>query len=750
MPLPGGVRSLVVLLLLLYPSLSLIHRSGASATLHVLAVLSLFGVLRAAIKPAARDVLISFLRAYGVLCCAMLTPLAVNMLSTAYAGSFGDAFSTTVQRAAFTGFVLFTLLSCQRVQLARVQWGVLLGICVAAVVLYQASAGGAVRPDPDSQNLLNYTNFVVLLGMFSLYMLGWRLTRFTVIEFVLKLLTFALAVYAVFLSGSRGPLLSMGVLLAFYLVFSVHWCALRWRLSACVLALLILGTAALQSDRMIQGLKHSMQATMQSVPAMLQGGDPVGGDASTRVRLGLWKASWLMFKEHPWIGDGSRSFSDRLIDLNKAGLINDEATWKVSQREAFVQSHNEITNTLANRGLAGLLALLLLYGVPFAYFLRRRRRTDRFGRVAADMGILTCIGVVLFGLTVTVFTSGWMMAHYVVLMCVFIALSHPSAEGEPGSESRLSDGHLRFPMPWQQRFLRGSYRTLRGRANRHNSRLWPYVKIKRNAQGCIDQASVLGHDIALTSIHDAFAGAGSDFHIILSGPSVADIDYSRLSGLQAVGVNGSILLQDTVAIDFPFYCLIDRTFVQNKPQLVERIVSHNRVLFLTPDVLRYVLQSVPLDRLKCRLCLLEDMAESAYKRGITPASLQTLQQAGADIAVFDKQIPLGFSFDSSLGWFDADTVAYAALQTVVWGGAKRVYLHGLDINGAGSGRRFYDEGKQPLGTRLEQNLETLIKPSFRQAVVVLRQRGVEVYNLSPHSALGPDMIPFVDWQTLAS
>lgn len=748
MSLSGGVRSLVALLLLLYPALALTHRSGASATLHVLAVLGLIAMVRVLGTPTLRVVLVRFWRDYGVLCVAMLVPLAVNMLSMGYAGLFGDAFSTTVQRAAFSGFVLFTMLSCQRAQLARFQWGVLAGLLVTVGILFVSSSAGAVRPEPDAQNLLNYTNFVVLLGMYSLYMMGWRLTRFTTTEFLLKLLAFALAVYAVFLSDSRGPLLSMGILLAFYLIFVVRWCGLRWRLGACVGALVLLSAVSLQSDQMVPRLKESVHATIQSVPAMMQGDDPVGGDASTRVRLGLWKASWLMFKEHPWIGDGSRSFSDRLIDLNKAGLINDESTWKVPQSEAFVQSHNEVANTMANRGMAGLISLLLLYGVPFYYFIRQRARTDRFGQVAADMGILTCVGVVLFGLTVTVFTSGWMMAHYVLLICIFIALSRPTDEGAPYPEPRLNKGRLRFPMPWQQKLLRRTYRTVRGRSNRHSGHLWPYVKIRRNPQGYIERLSVLGHEVALTPIHEAFAGAGPDFHIILSGPSVADIDYSKLSGLQVLGVNGAILLQDKVDIEFPFYCIIDRTFVQNKLQVVERIVSEDRVLFLTPDVLRYVFQHIPLDRIRCRLCVLEDIAESAYKPGITPALLKDMQRKAADLTVFDDQIPLGFSFDPSLGWFDASTVAYAALHVVVWGGAQRVYFHGLDIKGAQSGPRFYEEGERPLETCLEQSLQTLIGPSFRQAVILLRERGVQVYNLSPQSALGPDVIPFVEWKEL--
>src|SRR5690606_14447777 len=105
------------------------------------------------------------------------------------------------------------------------------------------------------------------------------------------LLAFGLAVSAVFVSDSRGPMLTMGVLLGFYVLFGMGWCTLPKRLAVCVVALLMLCAMTLQSDRMMSRLQDTVQATVQSIPAMLQGQEPVGGDASTRSRLGMWKAS---------------------------------------------------------------------------------------------------------------------------------------------------------------------------------------------------------------------------------------------------------------------------------------------------------------------------------------------------------------------------------------------------------------------------------------------------------------------------
>lgn len=126
-----------------------------------------------------------------------------------------------------------------------------------------------------------------------------------------------------------------------------------------------------------------------------------------------------------------------------------------------------------------------------------------------------------------------------------------------------------------------------------------------------------------------------------------------------------------------------------------------------------------------------------------------MQQDGSDLAVFNTAMPLGFSFEPRLGWFDADTVAYTALQVAVWGAARRIYFHGLDISNAAANGRFYERGEQRLGTRLERHFAKWIEPSFRQAIPLLHARGIEVFNLSEHSALDNSVIPYLDWHKLA-
>lgn len=740
--LPNSLLGGLSVLLLAFPLLALLHRSAPGVVLHILAGAGLVRLACLSSHPAGRATVKRFWSEYGFVCVAMLAPLALNLASAVHAETLNDAFPVPLQRLALTGFVLLALYRVPFRTSTFFQCGGIVAAFSSSIILHLVSDGGAVRPTVQAQNLLNYTNFIVLLGVYALQMLGWPLSRYRWAERTLKILAVLAAIHAVLLSDSRGPLLSLAALLVIAALLGLHRMAMHRRVAGGIAMLLIVAGAALQSDALTTRLEGAWSTLRQSIPALASGESPKGSDASTRIRLSLWQASWLMFRQAPWVGDASRSFPDKLIALNQAGLVSDEATWKTPEQEAYTQPHNELANTLANRGILGGVALLLLYLAPLRCLLARRRQSNPPGRVAADMGIVTCAGAFLFGLTVSVFSSGWASGLYALLVAVFLSYSRG---GETGRENRPDDRPLRIPGRVRQKVFKKIHRLGHGRDHRHNAYSWPYVKVARAATGRVERIQVFKHEVPTISIEQAFATGHRDIHIILSGGSVADIDYARLPAFHYMGVNGSIALLDRQDIRFDFYCVIDPSFARTQQAAMRRIVSLDLVFLLTPDILRSLLEYIPPHDIKCRLCIIEDISERFGLPRPTAAGLRAMQAQGKDIVVFDGQVPLGFSFDPDAGWFDADTVAYATLQAAVWGGAKRLYFHGLDIQGAESTPRFYESTGTRAPTRLEKNFKRLIEPSFRQAVPLLRARGIQVYNLSPVSALKPRVMPFIDW-----
>lgn len=297
------------------------------------------------------------------------------------------------------------------------------------------------------------------------------------------------------------------------------------------------------------------------------------------------------------------------------------------------------------------------------------------------------------------------------------------------------------------RFVRKLFRLLRSRTQRHNQHLWPFVRIWRDRSGAICGFRAFGRSLPITPLAQGYDPADETVHLILSGPSVAEIPYDQLEIGAAMGVNGAIALARKFDLKFKYYCIIDQNFVRDRIELVREIVSRDLTLYVFPEVLRYIMQGVPQDQIRCRICVIELISERAYQRTAAPAMLKRIAAATPDVQLLDAKQGLGYSFDASLGVFDADTVAYAALQVLMSSGARQVYVHGLDLT-VQHGLRFYDEGANPQTSRLARKFAHLIEPSFRFASAQWRARGLSVFNLSPVSALSADIIERMDWHAL--
>ena len=296
-------------------------------------------------------------------------------------------------------------------------------------------------------------------------------------------------------------------------------------------------------------------------------------------------------------------------------------------------------------------------------------------------------------------------------------------------------------------FMRKIFRILRSRNQRHNRHLWPFVRIWRDSSGAINRFRAFGRSVPVTPLVQGFDPADEVVHLILSGPSVAEIAYDQMDIRSAMGVNGAISLAGKFDLPFKYYCIIDQNFVRDRIDLVREIVSRDLTLYVSPEVLRYIIQGVPQDLIRCRICIIELLVERAYERRAAPAALVRLAQVSPDLHLLDAEQGLGFSFNVAQGVFDADTVAYAALQVLLSSGARTVYVHGLDLT-LDNGLRFYAEGDSPQASRLARHFKGVIEPSFRFAAQRWRERGLSVFNLSSVSALSAEVIERKDWREL--
>jgi KDO transferase-3 len=297
---------------------------------------------------------------------------------------------------------------------------------------------------------------------------------------------------------------------------------------------------------------------------------------------------------------------------------------------------------------------------------------------------------------------------------------------------------------YKNHFLQKLYKLRHSRRWTHNAHLWPHIKIQRDADGVIRRFKVAGIDAPLTPFEQMFRHTIPS-HIILSGPSVREIDYSLLDLGGVMGVNGAFCLkQQYPHLDFTHYCIIDEHFVVDRRVIVAEILRQDLGLFVTPSVLLAILQNFSLSDIRCRICLIEKVTEKALLPEPSLAELKLRQSP--QLCVFDSPRKLGFSFDPNLGLFDADTVAYSAMQLLAAAGAQAIYFHGLDLSA--SGPRFYETPGDVCVSRLTKNYHRYIEPSFCQASELCRKKGIQLYNLSMVSVLPEWIIPKLNWRQL--
>jgi O-antigen ligase len=213
--------------------------------------------------------------------------------------------------------------------------------------------------------------------------------------------------YSVYLSQTRGAWIAIPLFI--FIAVSTLMHAQRTRIKAAVYIAIIVAIVALFSstsivhERVLEGTSDLSAFT-----------DQKNLDTSVGVRLQLWNASWIMFKEHPLLGVGKENFSNELHVLHQRGIVTPMAA------EQY-HSHNEILYSMATMGVFGLLAILLTYFVPLFYFGKYMFHPDAQIHAAAAMGLSLCTGFIIFGTVDVMF--GWNMCNvfYSCSIALFLA-----------------------------------------------------------------------------------------------------------------------------------------------------------------------------------------------------------------------------------------------------------------------------------------------------------------------------------------
>lgn len=136
--------------------------------------------------------------------------------------------------------------------------------------------------------------------------------------------------------------------------------------------------------------------------------------SSVGQRLEMWGVAWRLFLGAPVTGMGTGSYMSEAQELVDEGAAPPATS-------IYDHPHNEFLDALSSRGLVGLAALLLLFGVPAWLFARNLNSPDP-ARIGASLaGLLVCLGFPVFGLSETMLVHSVTLGWYVIMTAIFMA-----------------------------------------------------------------------------------------------------------------------------------------------------------------------------------------------------------------------------------------------------------------------------------------------------------------------------------------
>ncbi|WP_236176542.1 lipopolysaccharide biosynthesis protein [Pseudomonas qingdaonensis] len=248
--------------------------------------------------------------------------------------------------------------------------------------------------------------------------------------------------------------------------------------------------------------------------------------------------------------------------------------------------------------------------------------------------------------------------------------------------------------------------------------------------------SVLSEGLALEAKVNNFEScrgiASGPVFIIASGASAKDFPIEQFADVPMITLNGAISMFIDTDIRPFFYVCSDTSFRLQQPELYTLALQRSqRIALWKSEVDR--LAEIPAGELYA-LSKAKDLSllGSVLKREPHHARSRVLWNRRAR--------SIGFSKDMRHGFFDARTVAYAALQLAYHVGFTKVFMVGVDLNQASG--RFYENDastKSPCG--LDTHFEGRILPSLRLMAKRVVDESFEVYNLSENSRIPRDVIP---------
>ncbi len=235
---------------------------------------------------------------------------------------------------------------------------------------------------------------------------------------VLALIAVPLTMVLVMFSTARGSFLTLPIIILGFIVCFwkdlPKWFWLCAGIASIGFATAAINTSPVQSMFMKEG---RIDEVVNDINALERG----NSNTSIGLRFVMWKNAIDLIQEKPLLGWGQSGFMQKKEQLAKESRSTESIVM-------FGHPHSDILNAFVKKGIIGLLALLMVYGVPFTYFMQSlihaNVRKNFTQKALSFAGLLVVISFVIAGLTQTIFAhnSGRLyFAMIIVILWAFVA-----------------------------------------------------------------------------------------------------------------------------------------------------------------------------------------------------------------------------------------------------------------------------------------------------------------------------------------
>ena len=253
---------------------------------------------------------------------------------------------------------------------------------------------------------------------------------------------------------------------------------------------------------------------------------------------------------------------------------------------------------------------------------------------------------------------------------------------------------------------------------------------------------ILWGDVKLgTTVPITTSIEGHEIWILATGPSINDLDLSKIKGKTVMGLNGAIASCETHNIIPAFYAITDRDFFEHRMHLVEKAIQSGAHCFFSFNGLARICELAPQLLKNGKISLLETVNRQ-YNTPQMP-SKELFQQCSldSDLELPDSNSPkVGWSHNLSKGVFTANTIAYIGCQIAAQLKAQNVFILGMDLGSNGSVHtRSYESGTNARPTTIDKDYEKNILPAFQ--LLSTLELTTKFFNLSIKSRLPGNILP---------